>query len=184
MALPRPLASTAMLLLLAVCTLPAAHAIPSAVESGGAGGEKVSTDSPQAAPSNTSPDARSSGPRPSLVIPDLDDENNVYFEPGTSAINDRGRKAISAYARKLKSDPQLRVVLRGFSDPLGSRAYNLARSQDRVDAVERALENLGVPIYQIRKQAYEVPDADPAECSPPDCHQDRKRGRVDLVLSR
>lgn len=117
-----------------------------------------------------------------LIVPDMDDENNVYFEPGAALINDRGRKAIFIYAKRLKSDPRLHVVLRGYPDHVGSLAYNLARSQGRVDAVERALEGLGVPSYQIRQRAYGLPDPDFAECTRTDCRHPQRR--VDLVLSK
>ena len=115
------------------------------------------------------------------ATPISDDENSVCFAAETSAIDERGKQAISSYAKKLKDDPRLHVILRGFPAGQGSRAYNLARSQERIDAVEHALERLGVVSYQIRKRSHDSPDDEP-EVAAGDCRQ-RARS-VDVVLSK
>lgn len=155
--------ATAMLApALVLCTLSAALALPSVVE----------------------PDATDSSSKavPAEAAPNPDHEDNVCFAPGTAVIGERGRLSISSYANKLKSDPRLHVILRGFSGNPGSRAYNLARSQERIDAVEHALEHLGVASYQIRKRSYGLPAADDADCAVADGRQSRRR--VDVVLSK
>lgn len=158
----RRLAPAVLGLALAVCALSPALALPSAV----------------------TPDAGDSspGPAPMVAMPNADDDNSVCFEPETAVIDERGRQAISAYAKKLKNDSRLRVVLRGFADDQGSRAYNLARSQERIDAVERALERLGVASFQIRKRTLGLAKSGAAELTASDCRQWRRR--VDVVLSK
>lgn len=148
------------MLALALCPLSPALALPSA----GAGDAADAVTSLKAAPTNP------------------DDEGRVCFEAETPVIDERGKQAIFSYAKKLKDDPRLHVILRGFPSGQGSRAYNLARSQERIDAVEHALERLGVASYQIRKRSHDSPPTDDPEFAAGDCRQ-RTRS-VDVVLSK
>lgn len=156
---PPWLANGMCVLALALCPLSPAFALPSA----GAEDVAAAVTSLKATPANP------------------EDEGRVCFEAETPVIDERGRQAISSYAKKLKDDPRLHVILSGFPAGQGSRAYNLARSQERIDAVEHALEHLGVASYQIRKRSHDSPGDEP-ESAAGDCRQ--RARRVDVVLSR
>jgi outer membrane protein OmpA-like peptidoglycan-associated protein len=156
---PAWLASGLLVLALALCPSAPALALPSA----GTGNIADAVIGLKAAPANP------------------DDEGRVCFEAESPVIDERGRQAISSYAKRLKDDPRLHVILRGFPAGQGSRAYNLARSQERIDAVEHALERLGVASYQIRKRSHDSPDDEP-EVAAGDCRQGARS--VDVVLSK
>jgi|SRR5688572_20642352 peptidoglycan-associated lipoprotein len=49
----------------------------------------------------------------------------------------------------LAAHPRELLVIEGYADPTGSRAYNIALSQRRAEAVNRKLVELGVPPSRI-----------------------------------
>lgn len=49
----------------------------------------------------------------------------------------------------LAAHPRELLVIEGYADPTGSRAYNIALSQRRAEAVNRRLVELGVPPSRI-----------------------------------
>lgn len=105
----------------------------------------------------------------------LDRENSVFFALASTVVDDAGREVLRRHAARLQSDPKLTVTLSGYTDDLGSREYNVALGQKRVDAVEQELRALRVPAKQIRKRTYGYEKARPQRCVNDTCRQSLRR---------
>jgi len=79
-------------------------------------------------------------------------ENSVYFPSSRASIDERGTALLRQHAAQLKENSRLVVTLVAYTDNLGSRSYNLAIAEQRMDAVAEALHALGVPMRQIRRE--------------------------------
>jgi peptidoglycan-associated lipoprotein len=73
----------------------------------------------------------------------------IYFKPDAYKVDARYRRALQAHARRLKADPQLRMVIQAHADSSGDREYNLALSKKRAETVAKQLKALGVPARQL-----------------------------------
>ena len=100
----------------------------------------------------TAPVAPAQSPSEAQVMAAVDNENNVFFVLGASAIDAAGRKKVQHHAERLKADPKLEVTLVGYTDDLGSPSYNLAIAEQRVNAIHKELRSNGVRSNQIRRQ--------------------------------
>lgn len=69
------------------------------------------------------------------------------LQPGTEA-------ALWKVAKKAQSNPDQRIVLSGFTDPIGTAPYNVGLAIRRAKAIEDALVALGVPEAQIVVNAF------------------------------
>lgn len=131
--------------------------------------------------------ARISAPAPALVsgaeLPAAAQGGlqSIFFSSGTALIDAAGEAKLQSHALRLKQNPKLIVTLTGYTDDLGSRAYNLAIAEQRVDAVSRMLRSLGVPTRQLRRQGH-VAEKLAQPCTTAECRQLMRR--VDLVFSQ
>ncbi|MDR3351476.1 MAG: peptidoglycan-associated lipoprotein Pal [Zoogloeaceae bacterium] len=73
----------------------------------------------------------------------------VYFALDRYDIAEQYRPVISANARYLTQNRQVKVLIQGNTDERGSREYNLSLGQKRAEAVRQALLLLGVQENQI-----------------------------------
>ena len=106
------------------------------------------------------------------------DENNIFFAPGSTSVDEAGSEKLRQYADRLKQNPKERVTLRGYSDELGSRSVSLAITEQRLTAVGKALRAYGVAARQIRRNRV-AGVKKPVSCSSPGCR--KPMGRVELV---
>lgn len=107
--------------------------------------------------------------------------NSIYFDSADSRLDARGVETLHRHARSLKENSRQVVTLVGYADPQGSRNYNLAIVEARLDAVAATLRSLGVPRGQIRRQSPGRAQAAQA-CASPACRQQMRR--VDLVYGK
>ncbi|WP_350495241.1 OmpA family protein [Accumulibacter sp.] len=119
--------------------------------------------------SNTLPDARHR------------DESSVYFAFVSTKIDDRGLALLRRHAAWLKEHPDAVVTLFAFTDNLGSRSYNLALAEERINSVVAALHELGVTKKQIRRKSAGLGKMS-ANCNTQPCRQQMRR--VDLIYNR
>jgi OmpA-OmpF porin, OOP family len=63
----------------------------------------------------------------------------IYFDTGKSTIKSESAQAIEEIAKLLKSDPALKLYVVGHTDNEGTIDSNIRLSQDRADAVIKAL---------------------------------------------
>jgi outer membrane protein OmpA-like peptidoglycan-associated protein len=64
-------------------------------------------------------------------------------------LDGKAEKLLTEIVEKLKTNPLLMADLEGYTDSIGTRVYNLALSQRRVNSVHRYLVEKGVPLTQI-----------------------------------
>ncbi|MDR1276528.1 MAG: peptidoglycan-associated lipoprotein Pal [Candidatus Accumulibacter sp.] len=76
-------------------------------------------------------------------------QRSVYFDYNSFEVKREYQELVSAHARFLVANRQLRILVQGHTDERGSREYNLALGQKRADAVRRVLTVLGVQEEQI-----------------------------------
>ena len=108
------------------------------------------------------------------------EENNVFFAPGLTLIDDTGNEKLRLHADQLKQNPKQRVTLRAYADDLGSRNVSLAIAEQRLSAVVKALRAYGASARQIRRNRV-ASVKKPVSCSSPRCR--KPMGRVELVYS-
>ena len=114
--------------------------------------------------------------------PDLEVEakDSIFFTLGSSTVSQGERAKLLYIAQQLKEDKDLSVTLNGQSNDNGSRSFNLAIADARVEAVSKILRQLGVKAQQIRKR---VVGDDPLlhACRTTRCRQQMRR--VELLIS-
>lgn len=104
-------------------------------------------------------------------------ENSVYFSFGEATIDEHGIQFLRQQATLLKENPLKIVTLIAFTDNLGSRSFNLAISEARINAVVENLRRLGVPQKQIRRKSAGLSKLS-SSCNTQACRQ--KMRRVEL----
>jgi len=79
---------------------------------------------------------------------------NVFFESGSYALDERSRFELEVLAAYLKSKPGMCFEISGHTDDVGTYADNLALSLNRARAVTDFLVNHGVPADALRAVGY------------------------------
>lgn len=105
---------------------------------------------------------------PAKPVVAVDAENNVFFMAGTTTVDADGKQTLQRHAQRLKADAKLELMLIGHTDDQGSRSYQLAIAEQRLDAVFKLLRSLGVPARQLRRypvgREMSIPGCSTAEC--------------------
>jgi len=73
----------------------------------------------------------------------------IYFDFDKSEIKPEFADVISAHARNLTSNPNLKMKLEGNTDERGTREYNIGLGERRAQAVRRAMMLQGVAESQL-----------------------------------
>lgn len=79
--------------------------------------------------------------------------NNVKFFPNDATIVDSYNSLLDDLAKYLKENDRFEVLLTGYSDNVGTSAYNLGVSRQRAVEIKKALIRRGVPEYRIEVEA-------------------------------
>jgi outer membrane protein OmpA-like peptidoglycan-associated protein len=79
---------------------------------------------------------------------------DVMFDTGRSELKSGGMRKIDQLAQFLAEHPDRRVEIDGFTDSVGSDAYNEELSQRRADAVKAALVSRNVDPARISTEGY------------------------------
>jgi outer membrane protein OmpA-like peptidoglycan-associated protein len=104
----------------------------------------------------------------------------ILFKPGSAVLQPGAEPAIRRIADFLKSNPDRSVLVRGFTDSMGSATVNQQLSEQRADAVRLALANDGVDASRIRIRG--MSDAQPLASNDTAAGRLVNR-RVQLVIS-
>ncbi len=92
-----------------------------------------------------------SGVTPARVAIDAD----ALFAFDSSKLRPEGQRKLQEFVANLNQMGQFELVkVAGYTDRLGSDAYNLRLSQERADSVRNYLINLGVPSNKVSAQGY------------------------------
>jgi len=78
------------------------------------------------------------------------DTVDVYFGFDKADLSDGAQTALVGVVKELQASPTLIVRLGGFTDPTGSREYNYALAQRRVESVRRFLVEKGVELSRVQ----------------------------------
>ena len=76
--------------------------------------------------------------------------NNILFETGKATLKPESMDEIQKVAEYMKKNPSVRFEVQGHTDNQGSDAVNDPLSQQRAEAVVKALESLGVDGFNLR----------------------------------
>jgi OOP family OmpA-OmpF porin len=78
------------------------------------------------------------------------DTVEVYFGFDQADLSDGAQTALLGVVKELEASPTLVVKLGGFTDPKGTRDYNYALAQRRVEAVRRFFAAKGVQLSRVQ----------------------------------
>ena len=73
----------------------------------------------------------------------------VHFAFNSYALDAKARGILDEAATLIKANPNQHVVLKGWTDYIGSDAYNKVLSQNRANAVKNYLEQQGIPASRM-----------------------------------
>ena len=76
--------------------------------------------------------------------------NNILFETGKATLKPESMEEIQKVAEYMKANPTARFEVQGHTDNQGSDKINDPLSQQRAEAVVKALEELGVDPFNLR----------------------------------
>ena len=76
--------------------------------------------------------------------------NNILFETGKATLKPESMEEIEKVADYMKKNPNARFEVQGHTDNQGSDKINDPLSQQRAEAVVKALEGLGVDPFNLR----------------------------------
>ena len=76
--------------------------------------------------------------------------NNILFETGKATLKPESMAEIQKVADYMKKNPSARFEVQGHTDNQGSDAVNAPLSQQRAEAVVKALEQLGCDPFNLR----------------------------------
>jgi outer membrane protein OmpA-like peptidoglycan-associated protein len=80
--------------------------------------------------------------------------SDVLFDTGKSELNPNAKPRLDALAAFLRDHTSRLVQIDGFTDNVGSDAYNMELSRARADAVQSSLLARGIDPSRIRTSAY------------------------------
>jgi outer membrane protein OmpA-like peptidoglycan-associated protein len=81
-------------------------------------------------------------------------QNEVLFDFNSAALRSASRTALSQMADVFEKYPNTTLAVEGFTDSIGTAAYNQRLSERRADSVAAYLENLGISGARIQTIGY------------------------------
>jgi outer membrane protein OmpA-like peptidoglycan-associated protein len=79
---------------------------------------------------------------------------DTLFDSGSSAVSPGAAQRLSSLAQTLGRYPASEIVVRGYTDSVGSEAYNTLLSQRRADSVKTYLSGKGVDARRMTAVGY------------------------------
>ncbi len=81
-------------------------------------------------------------------------EQTYYFDFNKSDVHEADKASIKVQADYLIKNSNAKLLLEGYTDPRGSREYNIALGEHRANAVADVLKSDGVSAEQVRTVSY------------------------------
>lgn len=85
---------------------------------------------------------------------ELRQDHTVYFNFNAFTVLPSFDEMLDAHAAYLRDNPDVKVVVEGFTDERGTPEYNIALGERRANAVSKYLQAMGVPSSQISIVSY------------------------------
>lgn len=85
---------------------------------------------------------------------ELRKEHTVYFNFNAFTVLPKFDEMLDAHAAYLRDNPNVKVVVEGFTDERGTPEYNIALGEKRANAVSKYLQAMGVSSSQISIVSY------------------------------
>ena len=106
--------------------------------------------------------------------------HRVFFAWAKSAVSPGERSKLTAFARKAIRD-ESDLVIRGGTDPTGSKDFNFRLAQRRADSVKRELIKLGIPPSRITSERHD-PCCEQPRGAGPMSNQDLRRADIQIEI--
>jgi len=81
-------------------------------------------------------------------------DRQIHFATGQWAIPSDSDATLAEIAQVLKDNPDWRVRIEGYTDNVGSKAFNMKLSQERADSVMKWLVDHGVDRSRFSAKGY------------------------------
>jgi general secretion pathway protein A len=104
----------------------------------------------------------------------------VYFDVNSNKIDEAGYEVLGAIARYCLQNPETLIILRGYTDLSGVRAYNLKLSEFRADIVKTYLVGRGVPDETIKTIAIGPGEEGPGGTRVP-LDEERRKVMIEII---
>lgn len=104
----------------------------------------------------------------------------VHFEVNSNRLNDIGYEVLGDIARFWNQNPETIIILRGYTDTSGVRAYNMKLSEFRADVVKTYLIGRGVTPEAITTIAIGPDDEGPGGTTVP-YDKDRRKVMIEII---
>ena len=105
---------------------------------------------------------------------------DVLFGTDLAQLTSDGIATVQKLATVLQNNPQRKVLIEGFADSTGSVVHNQQLSERRANAVQNALQDMGIGSERIAMRGY----GESFPIAPNDSAQNRQLNRrVEIVLS-
>ena len=75
---------------------------------------------------------------------------DIYFEIGRKGLTDDAKAILATQADLAKNDPDLGILVQGYTDQQGSVSYNMKLGMKRAETVKAELMSAGVVEHQIK----------------------------------
>ena len=75
---------------------------------------------------------------------------DIYFEVGRKGLTDDAKAILATQADLAKNDPDLGILVQGYTDRQGSAGYNMKLGMKRAETVKAELVSAGVAEHQIK----------------------------------
>lgn len=109
-------------------------------------------------------------------------EDSIYFDLRSSLIDEAASQVIERHASKLRSAPDLQIMVIAHTDDLGSASIELATGQQRLDVVRKRLGELKIDTTRIRTENHGSESRSAQPCADDECR--RQKRRVDFLFQR
>ena len=113
------------------------------------------------------------------VVSQVFELNGVHFEFDKARLMLDSKTVLDGVAKSLKNEPNIRIVIQGHTDSVGSDQYNQRLSQDRAQSVVNYLSSRGIDIGRFRAVGYG--ESRPVATNATDDGRERNR-RVELEV--
>ena len=87
---------------------------------------------------------------PIAAVPPGTIHTDLFFELGRKGLTDEAKSLLQEKATLLKADPNMGILVQGYTDQQGSSSYNMKLGMKRAESVKQELIDAGVAEHQIK----------------------------------